>query len=790
MSQLSEAPSTLAEALDSGFAEPAAKRWKGKARSSGDPSEEGEVRYRDPEAAARAVRELNGSVVSGNAIKVMLDPNAQDGTKVVISNMPAGMAWQDLKDHFVQLGHVHYANIGRTVQEVGSVRGFGAALPGYPCVGEVRFANSDEAQMALQMFNGMPFKDQALVVKPDLSSWHGTKLLIFNIPVGTDWPELKDHFEPAGQIQFCGIDCALGKGKGKKAGFPDQGGQPFFGGGPACGNMCAQGQGFMQEGPGNFPNVGEIRFEASTDVEQAISMLHGSTFDGSVLKVVKDLGCQDGTRVLVFGVPQGTPRHLLKEHFEKAGSVAFCGWKGKGRKGGNKDQFGKDGKGGCQFGPDPGFHQGFGKDQYGQNWKGGGCQFGPDPGFQCQGFGKDQYGYGKNWKGGCQGGCQFGPGPCFQQGFGKDQFGYGKNWKGGCQFGPDPGFQAMPTAGGCCGPSSAQPGSGGSYPIVGEVRYRDPAQATQAISMFHGSQLGNSVISVVKDGGCWDGSRVLVFGLPSDIQRNNLQEYFEQIGQVAFCGWKGKGKGRGPQDGVSSAGGPPPQGCGAVMPPPVPEGAGGYAASNPGQGYGAVMPPPGDGGYAANNPGQGYGVVMPPPGVGGYAGGNHAQDCGAVSPPPAPCGGGFVSSNPAQGCGAWEQGCGAVMPPPPAVQGFAASNPVQVSLPPQSAAETWGCGTGVAAPCGVPAVVQPGGASSIYSCMAAPPVAQQVASPGDQNFGGAAFDPMQPCAAPGVASPCAAAPTFAQQCAAPGMAHLCAPPAAVHPCGAPQLAPM
>lgn len=451
------------------YAEPLAKRCKGmgRPRSSGDPNEEGEVRFRDADSAARAVQLLGHSVLGGHQLNVALDPQSQDGTKIVVTNMPPGIAWQELKDHFIQVGEVQYASIGRTIHDATGARGFGYAQPGFPCVGEVRFSTSEEAQQALHSFNGQLFKGAALTLKPDLSSWHGTKLLVFNVPVGTDWTELKEHFEPAGQIQFCGIDCAVkGKGKNHAKGFQqpqDTAWPPYAGAAPAswsgCGAQSAgqwgqvnQATGLPEapDGGGDAPMVGEVRFESAQIAEQAIALLNGSHLGPQAITVVQDGGCRDGSRVLVFGVPAGTSRHLLKEHFEQVGVVAFCGWKGKGAKGLGKDHGGK-GQQPFDAGPQPG------------------------PAYQC--------------------------------------------------------------AGGMAEATMQQPS------LVGEVRYLGPAEAAEAISLFNGSQFGDAVITVIQDGGCKDGSRVLVFNLPQDTPRQALQEYFEQAGAVAFCGWKGKGKG-------------------------------------------------------------------------------------------------------------------------------------------------------------------------------------------------------------------------------------------------------
>jgi len=107
--------------------EPPAKRFKGgidpgsgfrplgkggSPRSSGDPSEVGEVRFYSEASASQAVEQFDNRLMMGQYISVALDP--ADSTKVLVTSMPAGIAWQELKDHFAEAGEVHYANIGRS----------------------------------------------------------------------------------------------------------------------------------------------------------------------------------------------------------------------------------------------------------------------------------------------------------------------------------------------------------------------------------------------------------------------------------------------------------------------------------------------------------------------------------------------------------------------------------------------------------------------------------------------------------------------------------------------------
>lgn len=71
----------------------------------------GEVRYDAREHAQRALEQLDGSILAGAAISLVLDGTSKDGTKLFVSGIPLGVEWQELKDHFSPIGTVGYAGI-------------------------------------------------------------------------------------------------------------------------------------------------------------------------------------------------------------------------------------------------------------------------------------------------------------------------------------------------------------------------------------------------------------------------------------------------------------------------------------------------------------------------------------------------------------------------------------------------------------------------------------------------------------------------------------------------------
>merc|ERR1719330_862685 len=77
----------------------------------GGGSKVGEVRFDNPQSALVAIQALNESVLMGETIQVVADTSSADATKVLVSGLAGGVGWQDLKDHFKQVGKVSFAAI-------------------------------------------------------------------------------------------------------------------------------------------------------------------------------------------------------------------------------------------------------------------------------------------------------------------------------------------------------------------------------------------------------------------------------------------------------------------------------------------------------------------------------------------------------------------------------------------------------------------------------------------------------------------------------------------------------
>jgi RNA recognition motif-containing protein len=101
--------------------------------------------------------------------------------------------------------------------------------------------------------------------------------------------------------------------------------------------------------------------------------------------------------------------------------------------------------------------------------------------------------------------------------------------------------------GGMCGGFGGGKGGGKGGKVEGsgtaEVRYDDPNCAAQAIAMLNGSSLDGNVIQVSASPASNDGSKLVVTGLSSKTQWQEVKDHFKTVGVVAFCDIKPAGMG-------------------------------------------------------------------------------------------------------------------------------------------------------------------------------------------------------------------------------------------------------
>merc|ERR1719464_616561 len=79
------------------------------------------------------------------------------------------------------------------------------------------------------------------------------------------------------------------------------------------------------------------------------------------------------------------------------------------------------------------------------------------------------------------------------------------------------------------------PSAFGATSAVGELRFDSPQDAQNAVGMLNGSMMGTETISAMLDTTSRDGTKVIITGLPVDIQWQDLKDQCKQVGSVAYC---------------------------------------------------------------------------------------------------------------------------------------------------------------------------------------------------------------------------------------------------------------
>eukprot|EP00927_Polykrikos_kofoidii_P059228 TRINITY_DN5435_c0_g2_i1.p1 TRINITY_DN5435_c0_g2~~TRINITY_DN5435_c0_g2_i1.p1 ORF type:complete len:375 (-),score=66.26 TRINITY_DN5435_c0_g2_i1:86-1210(-) len=234
----------------------------------------GEVRFENAHAASQALQKMSGACLKNCPLTLENDPRSRDMTKLIISGIPAGTEWQDLKDHFAPVGKVAFVKIK------------GGKQSGPKLQGEVRFDTSAAATEAMSAMQSCEFEGgKRISITRDPTSKDETKLLVSNLPPGTGWQELKDHFQEAGHpTVFACIVSSNASG----------------------------------------PCLGEVRYDNAEHAKEAMTSLNGSQIGNSQVFVMAAPGSVDGTKLVVQGLAPGTPWQEVKDHFAQIGPVAFC----------------------------------------------------------------------------------------------------------------------------------------------------------------------------------------------------------------------------------------------------------------------------------------------------------------------------------------------------------------------------------------------------------------------------------------------------------------------------------
>merc|ERR1712008_39943 len=193
----------------------------------------GEVRFDESNFAETAVEELNGTILGGSPLHVQVDETSKDRTKVICYGLASNIEWQDLKDHFSQIGPVAFCEIvfapppaaahaaqawqgqagGNRMRNVPSSNPRHASGGGGPArsshgafnkVGEVRFEYPGLVDTAVEVLNGHEVDGCALKVIKDRS--HDSKIMVNGLPFSMDWKQLKDLCKQlVGDVAFCAV---------------------------------------------------------------------------------------------------------------------------------------------------------------------------------------------------------------------------------------------------------------------------------------------------------------------------------------------------------------------------------------------------------------------------------------------------------------------------------------------------------------------------------------------------------------------------------------------------------
>jgi len=321
----------------------------GKGGSSGNNSNSrlpvnGIVRYETHDLAAQAIESMNGTQMGTHTIEVKMHGGTTDKTKIQIFGMPPGTEWQELKDHFGQIGKVAFSE---------------TLSNGVENQGVVRYDDPIHAEQAAKVLNGSKLGGTPICVELDRMSRDLSRLIVHGIPAGIEWQELKDHFNPIGKVAFCEVKGA-GKGKGSKGDMKGGGkmmggcmnpmmemmfsqwmsggkgmnmmgmGKGFgkgkgFGGGGCCYQGGGCGGGFQPYGGmKGGPTSGSISYSNPMHAQFAIAMLNHSTLKNSPLNVDWDWQADDGNTLWVGNLASGTTWQDLKDHFSSIGMVTFA----------------------------------------------------------------------------------------------------------------------------------------------------------------------------------------------------------------------------------------------------------------------------------------------------------------------------------------------------------------------------------------------------------------------------------------------------------------------------------
>ena len=147
------------------------------------------------------------------------------GTSVYVGNLSWEVSWQDLKDHFKQVGPVMHADV---MMEPGSTRSKGCGI--------VTFNNARDAKTAIQTLHDTDLKGRLIFVREDREgggggamgggkggggggAMGGTSVYVGNLSWEVSWQDLKDHFKQVGPVLHADVMLEPGSTRSKGCGL-------------------------------------------------------------------------------------------------------------------------------------------------------------------------------------------------------------------------------------------------------------------------------------------------------------------------------------------------------------------------------------------------------------------------------------------------------------------------------------------------------------------------------------------------------------------------------------------
>jgi len=243
------------------------------------------------------------------------------GKRCYVGNLAFRTSWQDLKDHFRQVGNVVYTKVIQD-EATGSSKGCGI----------VEFEKPEEAARAIEQLHDKELSGRMLIVREDredrdlkpgkgggkgaseglkrartTGSFGGPptadfsesrRVYVGNLSYRTSWQDLKDHFRQVGKVVYSNV---------------------------------------MEESPGRSKGCGIVEFESAAEAAEAIRTLHDSQLNSRQIFVREDRedrevkaasraqgkGAGTSRRVYVGNLSYRTSWQDLKDHFKQIGKVVY-----------------------------------------------------------------------------------------------------------------------------------------------------------------------------------------------------------------------------------------------------------------------------------------------------------------------------------------------------------------------------------------------------------------------------------------------------------------------------------